>query len=168
VNAFNFAKRVWITTANNIDSANMEWELTRIALSKMISHFAINVVWLEPDTSKHYTYNDVSSALNDKYNNWPLLSYQLWIMWINVKRFRPYDTVTRAEFATVLSRMIYKITDGYWSTKYYEPHINKLKQEWILKNADPNRIEKRWLAMLMLLRVAIINNYIPVIRDEFQ
>jgi hypothetical protein len=32
-------------------------------------------------------------------------------MGVNVNNFRPYDIVTRAEFATIISRLVYKIND---------------------------------------------------------
>ena len=35
--------------------------------------------------------------------------------------FRPYDFVTRAEFATALSRLLFNTEDG--KNIYYEPHI---------------------------------------------
>jgi hypothetical protein len=46
-------------------------------------------------------------------------------------RFRPNDEVSRAEFVTALSRLLYQTTDGeYKSTaKYYTNHLKKLKEE---------------------------------------
>jgi hypothetical protein len=46
-------------------------------------------------------------------------------------RFRPNDEVSRAEFVTALSRLLYQTTDGeYKSTsKYYTPHMAKLYNE---------------------------------------
>ena len=69
-------------------------------------------------------------------------------------KFRPNSYVTRAEFTTALSRMIYGIKDGTWKTKYYEPHMNKLKKEWIITNTNPNIKELRGYVMLMLMRSA--------------
>lgn len=45
--------------------------------------------------------------------------------------FRPYDLVPRSEFATALSRMLYKIPDGRQerAEEYYTPHFSKLKEE---------------------------------------
>ena len=45
--------------------------------------------------------------------------------------FRPDDEVTRAEFATALSRMLYNTSDGeYRSTpKYYTHHMEKMEGE---------------------------------------
>ena len=74
-------------------------------------------------------------------------------MWINMNGyFRPYDTITRAEFGTALSRMIYWIAD--WKFLYYTTHLNKLKEEWIIKETKSDLIEIRWYAMLMFMRAA--------------
>ena len=157
VNAYNFAKANWITTKSSIKNANMNWKLTRIQMAKMLSNYAVNVLWQTPDTSKWVIkFKDVTNKMNKQYDNWVTLAYQLWIMWQNMKnnRFRPYDEVTRAEFTTALSRMIYGIKDGTWKTKYYEPHMNKLKKEWVITNTNPNMKELRGYVMLMLMRSA--------------
>ena len=41
-------------------------------------------------------------------------------------KFRPNDEVTRAEFGTALSRMLYSTPDG---KPYYSTHLAKLKSE---------------------------------------
>ena len=77
-------------------------------------------------------------------------------MWQNMKdnNFRPNDEVTRAEFATALSRLLYNTSDWeYKSTsRYYIPHIKKLMQKWIITKDDPKMKEKRWYVMIMLMR----------------
>ncbi len=155
-NAYEFAHRIWITSADAIENANMWGDLTRIAMAKMLSQYAINILWLRPDSSKIVEFDDVSEEINEKYNNWAILAYQLWIMWIWIKNFRPYDTVTRAEFATSLSRMLFWLKDG--NESYYTTHINKLRQEWIINNTNPNLQEIRWYVMLMLMRSAMKND----------
>ena len=155
--AFDFANNNWLISASSIYSADMDWYLTRIWMAKILSQFAINIVWMKPDYNKYNTYYDVSESLDAQYDNWALLAYQLWIMWIDTHYFRPYDYVTRAEFATAVSRMVYNTEDWRNNRAYYEPHLNKLRDEWILTNTNPNRIEKRWLALIILNRIA--NNY---------
>ena len=158
--AFDFAKKYNLTTASSINTADMDWYLNRISMAKIISQFAINVMWLQPDTSKYTTYYDVPTSLSQDFWDAQLLAYQLWIMWVNVNNFRPYDIVTRAEFATIISRLVYKINDWTYWMDYYEPHLNKLRNDWILTNADPFRYEKRGLAFLILMRIAQQNNFI--------
>jgi hypothetical protein len=152
--AYEFARENWITTVNNIDKARMNSPLTRIAMAKMLSNYAINVLWKNPDITKWtHVFNDVTDKLNKQYDNAVTLSYQLWIMWQNMKNnnFRPNDEVTRAEFTTALSRMLYWTQD--WNP-YYTTHLNKLKQEWIITNDNPKLKEKRGYVMLMLMRTA--------------
>jgi len=155
-NAYTFSYDNWITTVKNIKDAKVNWPLTRIGMAKMLSYYAINVLWKIPDTSKNIKFNDVSPKLNAQYNNAVVLSYQLWIMWQNMKNneFRPNDEVSRAEFVTALSRMLYWMEDGKWNMKYYEPHMARLYNEWIISKADPKMKEKRWYVMTMLMRSA--------------
>jgi len=150
--AYKFAYENWITSRPTIQEAEMDWKITRIAMAKMLSQYAINVLWIKPDETRVNKFNDVSDDLNADYNNSVTLAYQLWIMWINMpkNRFRPYDEVTRAEFWTALSRMLYKIAD--WINEYYSPHLLKLKQEKIITNDDHNIKELRWYIMIMLMR----------------
>ena len=151
-NAYQFAHNNWITSMNNIKQANMDWYITRAAMAKMLSNYAINYLGKEPDTSKTPHFPDVSNKVDGQYDNWITLAYQLWLMWVWTKKFRPYDSVTRAEFWTVLSRLLYGTID--WNNKYYTTHLTKLKQEWIISNDTPSLKEKRWNIMLMLMRSA--------------
>jgi hypothetical protein len=73
-------------------------------------------------------------------------------MWINIENFRPNDPVTRAEFATALSRMLYWTAD--WSDVYYSTHLAKLMEEKIITKDDPKMKELRWYVMIMLMRSA--------------
>jgi len=154
--AYTFAHEKWITTMPTINEANMDWKLTRIAMAKMLSQYAMNVLWQKPANIVTPKFNDVTDKQNSDYDDWVSLAYQLWIMWINMpnNNFRPNDEVTRAEFATALSRMLYHTSDGeYRSTdKYYTNHMKKLVQEWIITNDDAKMKELRWYVMIMLMR----------------
>ena len=156
--AYQFAYHYWITTKNNIRDAAMNWHLTRIAMAKMLSQYAINVLWKTPDTTRQNKFNDISEKLDSEYDDWVTLAYQLWIMWINMpwNNFRPYWYVTRAEFATALSRLLYNTPDWEyeWTSEYYTNHMNKLSQEKIITVTDQTIKELRGYVMLMLMRSA--------------
>ena len=156
--AYTFAKENWITTKDTIQSAQMNGKLTRIAMAKMLSQYAINVLWKTPDTSKTIKFKDVTSKKDADYDSGVTLAYQLWIMWQNMpwNKFRPNDEVTRAEFATALSRMVYNTSDWEYkaTSKYYIHHMEKLVKEWIITNDNPNMKELRWYVMIMLMRSA--------------
>ena len=73
-------------------------------------------------------------------------------MWIGIEKFRPFDLVTRAEFGTALSRMLYGLADWEWA--YYETHLAKLMEEKIITVDTPDLQELRWYVMIMLMRSA--------------
>ena len=154
-NAYNFAFKNGITTMPNIQAADMNSPLTRIAMAKMLSQYAINVLKKTPDTTKTISFPDVSAELDAEYNNGVTLAYQLWIMWVNIENFRPDDLVTRAEFVTALSRMLFGLADG--ENLYYETHMQKLLDENIITVDNPNMHELRGYVMIMLMR-SVKNN----------
>jgi len=164
--AYSYAYKNGITTMNTIDKANMEWNLTRIAMAKMIANYAINVLWLSSFSSESCTFSDVSSSLNSDYWNWVTNACKLWIMWQNMwSNFRPNDTVTRAEFGTALSRTLHKaiwstLSDG---TPFYTTHLNYLNTNKIMNNiSDPSMLEQRWYVMLMMMRAKDIVKVVDI------
>ena len=156
--AYNYAHLNGITTMDSIDKANMWWNLTRIAMAKMLSQYAINILGKAPANTIVPDFPDVDDKLNEDYNYGVSLAYQLGIMWIWIDKFRPYDEVTRAEFGTALSRMLYWLEDG---NPYYSTHLAKLKKEWIITNDNPTLKELRWYVMIMLMRSNKTDNNKP-------
>ena len=154
--AYQYAYQNKITTMDSIEKAYMEWNLTRIAMAKMLSQYAINVLWMTPDESRQNKFRDVSDSMDEEYDDWVTLAYQLWIMWINMpnNRFRPDDYVPRSEFVTALSRMKFKTPDWEyeWTSQYYKNHMELLSRLWIITNANPSMLELRWYVMIMLMR----------------
>lgn len=150
--AYEFAFANGITTMKSIEEAAMEDWLTRIAMAKMLSQYAINVLKKTPDTSKECKFGDVSAELDAQYDHGVTLACQLGIMWVWITDFRPFDPVVRAEFGTALSRLLFGLADG--EEAYYTTHLAKLKEAWIIKNDDPTLEELRGYVMLMLMRSA--------------
>ena len=157
--AYTWAFNKWITTMSTIDKADMNWEITRIALAKMISNYAIKSLKKKWDVSKKCVFTDVSSDLDKQYDNWVTNACQLWLMWQWISKFRPYDKVTRAEFWTILSRLLYWTRYDWWRT-FYINHLNHLKLAKIMdKIADADKInEKRSNVMIMLKKSYDIEN----------
>ena len=151
-NAYEFAYKNKITTMKDIKDADMNWWLIRIAMAKMLSQYAINILKKAPNTDRKCEFSDVSKELDAQYDNGVTLACQLWIMWVWIDKFRPNDDVTRAEFGTALSRMLYWIAD--WTDNYYSTHLRQLNLKWIINNPDPSLKELRWYVMLMLMRSA--------------
>ena len=139
-----------ITTMPTIEKANMQWKIKREEMAKMISNYAKKVLWMKPDTSKSCNFSDIDLALGLKDS--VIESCKLWLMGQWITKFRPNDTVSRAEFWTVLSRLLYWNQYEWWSP-YYQNHLNALNKNWIIKNiSNPSMEEVRWYVMIMLMR----------------
>jgi hypothetical protein len=54
---------------DSIEKADMNGQLNRIAMAKMLSNYLINILKREPDTSKTCSFSDVSTDLDSKYDN---------------------------------------------------------------------------------------------------
>jgi hypothetical protein len=65
---------------NSPEEADMFGPLTRIAMAKMLSQYAINVLGKTPDTTRTISFPDVSAELDAQYDNGVTLAYQLGIM----------------------------------------------------------------------------------------
>ena len=165
--AYNYAYSQKITTVSSIEKASMDGELTRIAMAKMISNFAINVLWLQPNTSIDCSFLDVSSLLDEQYNYGVTLACQLWLMWIwndwnKTEKFDPNTVVTRAQFGTAFSRALskasWKVVEN--ENPYYSTHLEYLQSEWVIKSTatpSPSTAEKRWNVMIMMMRASDLN-----------
>ena len=161
--AYKWAYENKITTMSSIEKANMKWNITREEMAKMISNYAINILWKTPDTTKTCLFID--SNINPILVESVTKSCQLWLMGQGVTSFRPKDSVTRAEFWTVLSRALWWNKNEWWST-YYENHLKALKSEWIMTKINtPMNKEVRGYVMLMLMR-SYEPDYIQSYNDE--
>lgn len=150
IKAYYWALNNWMTTQQTVKSANLWWYITREEMAKMISNYAINILWKTPNTSKSCYFID--SNINPDLVLYVTKSCQLWLMGQWVTSFRPKDSVSRAEFWTVLSRALRWDKYEWWST-YYENHLKALKSEWIMNKIDiPMSKEVRGYVMLMLMR----------------
>jgi len=171
--AYDYAFQNGITTMNSIDDANIEWNLTRIAMAKMLSNYAINALWLKPDTSKNCYFSDISSSLDYQYDNWVTKACQLWLMGVWIDKFYPNWKVTRAEFGTVLSRALNakdttKLNRMNGVIPYYSEHLNYLKDKWIMNDiSNPTSFEHRWRVMLMLMRADKNSNYEELSKTKY-
>jgi len=124
--AYNWAYGKKITTMSSIDNANMYGAITRAELAKMLANWAKDG-GKTPDTSKACTFTDTASVKGDLAVA-IVEACQLGLMGQGITAFRPYDTISRAEFGTALSRAL-------WGSKYeggnpyYVNHLNALKAE---------------------------------------
>ena len=127
---------------NTIQKANMKTTLLRSHMAKMISNFAITLGGLTPNTGEQCIFTDIAQQSTEM-KNYIKLSCQLGLMGVGMDKFYPTDEVTRAQFGTILSRVIWgtRYNNG---TTYYTSHLNALKLAGIMTQiATPTMEEIR-------------------------
>lgn len=108
------AYNLWIINANTIQKANLEGVLYRKIAAKMASEFAMKVLNILPDTTRTCEFDDISNE-GEELQYYMRLSCQLGIMWLDyygepTSIFNPNHFVTRDQFVTILSRMLFRET----------------------------------------------------------
>jgi len=146
-----------ITTMRTIQEARLDQPLTRAELAKIMSVYAMKEYHLKPLKAGAVNYKDVNADLGDL-ADYIQIAYQLQIMGINadgtpIQAFEPYKLVSRAEFATVLSRVIWGNKHNISGDDRYSAHLQALKKYGVITSDIPaNWWELRGRALLMLHR----------------
>lgn len=154
--AYIFAYNHRITTMPTIEQANMNWEIIRAEIAKMLANWAKSI-WFYADPNIKCNFSDTVSV------KWDLAtaiieSCQMWIMWQWITKFRPYDNITRAEVVTAVSRILRWAKYDWW-TPFYINHVSALEDAWVLTDISRiNMNELRWNVMAMLMRANDILN----------
>jgi hypothetical protein len=135
-------------------------KITRAELAKMMVVFMSWTLEKDPIITGSTVYKDVNKEKLWDLADYVQLAYQYQIMWINadgtpMENFNPNKPVSRWEFATVLSRVLYGDTYNQNWDKYYEKHIEALNKANILTNPDHNITEWRWWIITMLYRTTL-------------
>lgn len=151
--AYQWAYKYSITTQPDIEAANLDWNITRQAFSKMVINYLENVVWLNQTPSNLCIFSDEDSIIKT------LIPYAkktcaYEIMWSDGKDFKPMNYVSRAQLWTALSRILWWDEYNLDEEWYYIYHFNALRQSGIMKNINnPQAYAKRWDVLVMLKRM---------------
>ena len=160
--AYDYAYGVGITTQSSIDSANMYGTLTRAPMAKMMVNFAKEVFNQKPDTSKACSFTDLAGQ-TEEMKGYIKEACQLGLMGQGITAFNPNGAVTRAQFGTVLSRVL-RGEENEGGTPYYAKHLSALKDAGIMTNiSNPMANEIRGYVMLMMQRADDTNNTTPAV-----
>ena len=156
IDAYKWALENGITTMKTVEEARLDQPLTRAELAKMMVVYIQKVLEKDPIVTGDVSYSDVDESLGDLYG-YIKLAYQYQIMWINadgtpIKFFNPNGLVTRWEYATVFSRVLFGDKFNKTGEDFYTKHLEALKAAWILTNTIPTIQEMRGWVMLMMYR----------------
>lgn len=160
--AYRWAKKNGIIDDSWADSYP-DGYLTRWDMAEMVVRFATNILWREIPTEYPWkcTWDDPKnqrwSPDTQVYAN---KACRLWLMWMWMKEFMPNKTVDRAEFWTILSRLLrwhmYDVINPSDTNPYYVKHLDVLNREWIMKNIEnpTEMLERRKWVWMMMMRTA--------------
>ena len=160
-NAYLWAYGFDITTQASIQKANIDGKLIRKDMAKMISNFAVNVLKKTiSNTGTTCTFTDTKN-LTKEAQTYATAACKLGLMWYasdgkTLKTtFDPNAEVDRAQFGTILSRLLYgdKNNASSKTTPYYANHLDALKDAWVMSKINtPTQKELRGYVMLMMMR----------------
>lgn len=158
--AYMWAYRKWIIWTGWHDS-DPDGYVTRWDMAEMVVKFTENVLWRKipsiPAKCKRWDSEFAWKSAEAKV--YAQKACALWVMWIRMENFMPSKYLDRAEFWTILSRLLrwdrYDVVNATKSNLYYTKHLNALNKAWIMKQIDnpESRYELRKWAWLMLMRV---------------
>lgn len=159
-----FAYAVGMTTKPTFAEARYNEQLTRAELANIMSQFDMSILG-QSLSNESCRFTDVKR--NDPSSDLPAhveKSCKLYLMGRDssgkmLVNFRPNDYVTRGEYMTALSRMIYgnhyelaANEVGTWP--FYTHHMDKLYTEGIVKVKQPMALSARYVPFLTLYRYA--------------
>lgn len=146
-----------ITTMDTCVKARMKDSLTRGEAAKIITNFAVNLLDMAPDANITCAFKDMASKDSDM-QSFAIASCQLGIMGLKgdgtpADMFNPDQFIDKAQFATMLSRLMYGKANND-TTCWYCKHIEALKADGVIKvDTDLTTALPRGWAMLMLMRL---------------
>lgn len=159
--AYMWAYRKGIINSNRRNS-DPDGYIPRWDMAEMVVKFSENVLWRKIPS-------EIPAKCNrwDAENEWRSVTSKiyaqkacaLWVMWIRMENFMPKKLIDRAEFWTILSRLLwwtkYDVVDATATKLYYTRHLDALNKAWIMKQIEnpTERKELRKRAWLMLMRV---------------
>ena len=161
-NAYLWAYEYQITTIPTIQNVNITGVLLRKDMAKMIANFAVHVLKKQIGTgTTKCSFSDMREETTET-QNYAISACRLGLMWYTSngmtikKTFDANQSVDRAQFGTILSRLLRGTKNNGW-IKYYEKHLATLKSAGIMTKIDtPAQKEMRGRVMVMMQRAALI------------
>ena len=158
LSAYEWAYKHDVTTLPTLEKAMPDGVVKRGHLAKMVVNYATNILWREiPEKiPSECRWNDNrKDRESDEIKDYAVKSCALWLMWLDMPKFLPNLDVTRAQFGTIMSRLLWWKKYAWW-TPYYRKHLNALKENNIMTQIEnpEKRVELRQWVWLMLMRSA--------------
>ena len=155
MNVYIWARDNWITTWETLEAALPDGYIERWEMAKLVVNFMNDVLWREvpknipSKCSRWDKETEWESAEEKKYAE---QSCALWLMWIYMQNFKPNKLLDRAEFGTIVSRILwwekFNVPNATTENKYYVKHLNEVKKENLITQIEnPETIKelRKWI-----------------------
>lgn len=160
MDAYKAAFDLGITTVADPCAADLYGPLLRKHLAKFLTMYAVAVLDMKPDMTRLCTFSDMTSQ-SAEMQLFAKTACQLWLMGLKQDGspdtvFNPDKIVTRAQFGTTFSRLIYgniHNIDISSPQHWYQNHLTALFDNNIMNDiSKPAMQELRWFVLLMMSR----------------
>lgn len=161
--AYMWAHDMWIIDTSWKDS-DPDGYVTRWAMAEMVVKFTEIILWREipKEIPAKCRWWDASWEWKTEQTKvYAEKACALGVMWIRMQNFMPNKILDRAEFGTILSRLLwwdkYDVVDATATKLYYTRHLDALNREKIMtqiENPESRKELRKW-AWLMLMRVKL-------------
>jgi hypothetical protein len=145
------------------ETARLNDTITRAEMAKIIVTYADNVLGTTPSSLRDTpsitcTFSDLNQT-NEELQTYIIQACELGLMGLNAdgktpkEQFNPNDTITLAEVATIISRLLRDNTyKGSEQWRYHSHLLALQKADIISRNVDPMKQELRGNVLLILMK----------------
>lgn len=155
MNVYLWALDNWITTWESLEEALPDGYIKRWEIAKLVVDFSENVLWRKTPSNipeKCSWWDDEKEWESAETKKYAEKSCALWLMWIYMKNFKPNKLLDRAEFGTIISRLLwwdkFNKPNATRVNKYYTNHLEEVKKENLITQIDnPEQIKelRKWI-----------------------
>lgn len=158
MNVYLWALDNWITTWKSLEEALPDGYITRWEMAKLVVDFVVDVLWREvpSEIPSQCTRWDEKEWESEEMGEYARKSCALWLMGIYMKNFKSKKLLDRAEFGTIVSRILwwekFNIPHATMENKYYVKHLNEVKKKNLITKIDnPQQIKelRKWIWMVL-------------------
>lgn len=143
MNVYLWARDNWITTWETLEAALPDGYIERWEMAKLVVDFVQDVLKREipanipSQCSRWDNETEWKSAEVKKYAE---QSCALWLMWIYMQNFKPNKLLDRAEFGTIVSRLLwwdkFNKPNATRFNKFYTNHLEEVKKQNLITKID--------------------------------
>lgn len=143
MNVYLWARDNWITTWETLEAALPDGYIERWEMAKLVVDFVQDVLKREIPAnipSQCSRWDNETEWKSDEVKKYAEQSCALWLMWIYMQNFKPNKLLDRAEFGTIVSRLLwwdkFNKPNATRFNKFYTNHLEEVKKQNLITKID--------------------------------